>query len=151
MVAAQSPDRVAVLETRLLTVTPQSPRQWGSMSPHEMICHLTDSFRAMLGQRPVSATAWSPLRRRLVRLIALHTPLPWPKGIDTMPEVNPRRQGTRPSTFEDDRAQLLTVMRQFVAPDARYAPHPMFGTLTRQEWLTWTFRHVDHHLRQFGA
>jgi len=38
-----------------------------------------------------------------------------------------------------------------VAPDARYTPHPMFGTLTRQEWLTWTFRHVDHHLRQFGA
>ena len=66
MVAAQSPDRIDALETRLLTVTPQSPRQWGSMSPHEMICHLTDSFRAMLGQRPVSATPWSPLRRRLV-------------------------------------------------------------------------------------
>jgi hypothetical protein len=65
--------------------------------------------------------------------------------------VNPQRRGTRPAAFDADRAQLLIAMRRFVAPDARYAPHPMFGPMTRQEWMTWTFRHVDHHLRQFGA
>jgi hypothetical protein len=45
---------------------------------------------------------------------------------------------------------VLRVMRRFVAPDARYAAHPMFGAMSRQEWMIWTFRHVDHHLRQFG-
>jgi hypothetical protein len=120
------------------------------MTPHEMLCHLSDSFRGMLGERQVSSANWSPLRRYVFKWIAFHTPLPWPKGIDTLPEVNPHRAGTKPIEFERDRSELLAVMRRFVAADARYVPHPMFGEMTRDEWLIWTFRHVDHHLRQFG-
>jgi len=141
---------VDALAGRLSRLTPDSQRVWGTMTPHEMLCHLSDSFHGMLGERPVSSGNWSLLRRRVFKWIALHTQLPWPKGIDTRPEVNPHRTGTRPIEFERDRAELLTVMRRFVAPDSRYVPHPMFGEMTRDEWMTWTFRHVDHHLRQFG-
>ena len=141
---------VDALAERLSRITPNSQRVWGTMTPHEMLCHLSDSFRAMTGDRAVSGAKWSPLRRRVFKWIAFRTPLPWPRGIETRPEVNPHRTGTKPLEFERDRAALLAVMRRFVAPDCRYAPHPMFGELTREEWMIWTFRHVDHHLRQFG-
>jgi hypothetical protein len=140
---------VDALAERLARVTPDSRRVWGTMTPHEMLCHLADSFEGMLGERQVSPGDWSPLRRRVFTWIALHTPLPWPKGVDTRPEVNPRCDGTRPSDFERDRERVLRVMRRFVVPGTRYAPHPMFGEMTREEWMIWTFRHVDHHLRQF--
>jgi hypothetical protein len=120
------------------------------MTPHEMVCHLSDSFHAVLGERPVSAAPWAPWRQRFMKWVALRTPLPWPKGIPTMAEVNPRVRGTRPVAFETDRAALLAVMRRFVAPGTQYGRHPMFGTMTYDEALIWTFRHVDHHLRQFG-
>jgi hypothetical protein len=141
---------VDALAQRVAGVTADSRRRWGKMTPHEMLCHLSDSFRAMLGERHVSSANWSRPRRVVFKWIALHTPLPWPRGIPTLAEVNPQRKGTRPSVFERDRTELLLVMRRFVAPDSRYAPHPMFGELTRDEWMIWTFRHVDHHLRQFG-
>jgi transposase InsO family protein len=30
-------------------------------------------------------------------------------------------------------------------------PHPFFGNLTPQEWSRGMYKHLDHHLRQFGA
>ncbi|MEP6513238.1 MAG: DUF1569 domain-containing protein [Parafilimonas sp.] len=28
-------------------------------------------------------------------------------------------------------------------------PHPFFGKLKAEEWRTLTYKHLDHHLRQF--
>ena len=30
-------------------------------------------------------------------------------------------------------------------------PHPFFGRLTPAEWAIQQYKHLDHHLRQFGA
>jgi Protein of unknown function (DUF1569) len=30
-------------------------------------------------------------------------------------------------------------------------PHPFFGPLTPLEWSTGMYKHVDHHLQQFGV
>src|SRR4051812_27117524 len=85
------------LESRLAQLTPTTPRRWGQMTAHEMLCHLSDSFLAMLGEREVDRSlGWSALRRRVTRFVALQTPLPWPKGVPTLPEVNPHRGGTKP-------------------------------------------------------
>ena len=146
-----SPEFVEQLKQRLSRLTPETSRRWGRMTAHEMVCHLTDSFRTMLGERPVNtAFNWSPFRRWLTRFVALRTPLPWPKGLETLPEVNPHRQGSRPAEFVRDQSELLAAMHRFVANDAQYRAHPMFGTMSRDDWMRWTFRHVDHHLRQFG-
>jgi hypothetical protein len=29
--------------------------------------------------------------------------------------------------------------------------HPAFGKMDQRDWLAWGYRHVDHHLRQFGV
>jgi hypothetical protein len=151
MATADPATFVEPLERRLARLTPDTPRRWGRMTAPEVVCHLSDSFRAMLGERAVEQSfPWSPARRRLIRFVALKTPLPWPKGVPTLEEVNPHREGTRPAAFDRDRAELVALLRRFVAPEAAYAAHPMFGTMSRSEWMIWTFRHVDHHLRQFG-
>ena len=134
---------------RLGYVRADSVRVWGTMTPHEMLCHLGDSFSAMLGDRPASMTD-TLLSRTVVRWIALHTSLPWPKGVPTRPEVDPKREGSKPVEFESDRARTIQLLRRFASPDASCVPHPIFGPLTRDEWLVWGYRHVDHHLRQFG-
>jgi hypothetical protein len=58
--------------------------------------------------------------------------------------------GTKPSGFDRDREQTIALLRRFAAPDARYAQHPIFGPMTRDEWMIWGYRHTDHHLRQFA-
>jgi len=146
-------DHPGVLERfdeRLATLGPDTPRLWGTMTSHEMLCHLSDSFRGMLRERPTSKAPSSALQRQLVRFIALHTPVPWPKGVPTRPEVNPHDQGTRPAVFEADRADMRELMHRFAGPGSAYAEHPMFGALSRDEWMIWGYRHLDHHFRQFG-
>ena len=120
------------------------------MTPHQMVCHLGDSFLAVLGERPASSKeTW--LSRTVVKWIALHTSLPWPHGVPTRPEVDQKIGGTKPVEFERDRQKVVDLIRRFVRPDTRYGRHPGFGAMTREEWMLWGYGHVDHHLRQFGV
>lgn len=144
-------DAVNVTEIleRLDRLTADTQRQWGTLTAGEMVCHLSDSFLAVLGERTASpAESW--WKRNVLKYIALHTSVPWPRGVETRPEVDPKRTGTKPMEFERDRAQLVAVIRRFVSPDTRYGRHPGFGAMTREEWMLWGYGHVDHHLRQFG-
>jgi hypothetical protein len=119
------------------------------MSAHEMLCHLADSFLGVMGERPITpADTWK--NRTIIKYIALHTSLPWPKSTPTRPEVDQTIGGTRPAEFTRDRDRAIALLRRFVAADARYVNHPLFGPLTREEWLIWGYRHTDHHLRQFA-
>ena len=92
------PAQRAALVARLQRLAPGSPRQWGRMTPHQAICHLSDSFRNMMGPTPISSVA-TPFSRTFVRWIALHTPLPWPPGVKTRPEVDQEIGGTKPVEF----------------------------------------------------
>ena len=140
------------VEARVRQLRPDSERQWGRMTPHQAICHLNDSFKVALNERPVAAVGW-PLKP-VVRFIALQLPLPWAKGrIKTVPEVEQGIGGTAPVDFEQDRGELLALIDKFCsAPDEQLCPtHPIFGAMSARHWRRWAYLHMDHHLRQFGV
>ena len=145
-----SPSDLDDVIARLERLQPDAQRQWGTLTPHEMLCHLADSYRCVMGERAVSMVPAHPFTRRVSRFIALRTPIPWPKGIPTMREVDPRRDGTRPAVFDADRQAVIALVRRFASEEARHTPHPLFGAMSRADWLIWGYRHPDHHLRQFG-
>jgi len=122
------------------------------MSAHQMVCHLSDSFRMVMGHKPVSA-ATGLLQRTLLKWIALYAPLPWPAGIRTRPEIDQELGGTRPVDFAADVAQLQALLELFAAQTRSFEwqPHPTFGRMSDPAWLRWGYLHMDHHLRQFGA
>ena len=124
---------------------------WGRMSASQMLCHLSDSFRAALGEKPVSP-ATGVLQRTMVKWFALYVPIRWPTGLPTRPEMDQAAGGTPPADFERDRAGLLLLTERFCAPNRGVDwQHPIFGQLTDRELLRWGYLHMDHHLRQFGA
>lgn len=137
---------------RLKTLHPDSPPRWGRMSAHQMVCHLTDCFRMAAGEKAVSQ-ATSLRHRTIVKWIALYSPLPWPRGLLTRPEVDQECGGTGPSEFAADIAELEARVEQMAAlgTDFGWPAHPVFGRMSRAAWLRWAHLHMDHHLRQFGA
>jgi hypothetical protein len=145
-----TPANVDELISRIGRLDPASARQWGTMTPHEMLCHLADSFLAVLGERPASS-AETAMSRTVMKWVALHTSLPWPRGLPTRPEVDQKQGGTRPVEFERDRQAVVDLIQRFVLPETRCGRHPVFGAMTRAEWMLWGYGHVDHHLRQFGV
>jgi hypothetical protein len=145
----------ALCRDRIQRLNPNANAKWGRMSAPQMVCHLNDSFRAGMGEKYASPSA-GLLQRTLVKWIALHTPFRWPSGVPTRPEIEQGRGGTPPGEWDCDRAELLRLLDAFASrPDSgqhpAFAAHPTFGKLDDREWLIWSYRHVDHHLRQFGV
>jgi uncharacterized protein DUF1569 len=105
-----------------------------------------------MGKKAASSKS-TVLHRTLVKWIALRTPLTWPKGVKTMPEVDQEIGGTRPVEFRLDVSELETLVEEFTSKkiELQRQRHPIFGRMTDEEWLRWGYLHMDHHLRQFGA
>jgi hypothetical protein len=141
------PAIASVLAARLERLTPEQNREWGTISPHQMLAHLADAADAVMQRRPFPRASRAP--SRLLKYAALYLPRPWPHGIQA---------GARPAevildagAFATERKRSLAAMSELAAADAQLAPeHPLFGSMTRGDWLRWTFLHTDHHLRQFG-
>jgi len=123
------------------------------MSVHQMVCHLSDGYRVMMGERTVQLAA-TPMPRPIVKCVALYLPLKWPQGIPTTPEVDQEAGGTRPIDFAADVAELATLLdRAATARRDRIdgTLHPIFGRMSAPAWLRWAYLHADHHFRQFGV
>jgi hypothetical protein len=144
-------DKAEILR-RLREVRPESVRRWGRMSAHQMVCHLSDSLRMAMGQRPVTS-ATSLLRRTILKWIVLYLHLPWPAGIPTSPEIDQELGGTTPVDFAADVAQLEALLELVAAQTTSFdwQAHPTFGRMSHAAWFRWGYLHMDHHLRQFGA
>ena len=141
------------LVTRLSRLTPGTPRRWGTLTAHEMLCHLGDATAMVLRDRPRVVpvdTRPRPLRKGL----GLWSPLRWPHGLRTSPHYNPHTLGSRPSDFDRDRARVVDGLERLAAAsaDAPLEPaHGFFGAMSLRDWQRWAWKHTEHHLRQFGA
>jgi hypothetical protein len=153
---AQESER-SEIATRLERIQPTSSRQWGTMTPHEMLCHLNDSFRLAMGERAASPATFrdlpAPMPRWFLKWFALEVPLAWPPGVKTRPEMDPQREGTRPVAFDADKQAVRMRLERFTRRprDFQFAAHPIFGVMSEADWMRWAYLHTDHHLRQFGA
>ena len=144
------PERREELLSRLDGLRPDAERAWGRMSPHQAVCHLSDSFKACLGDRPLTMRPLD-LQRRIMRFTAFTLPLPWPKGVPTSAKVDAEKGGTPPGDFTEDVEELKVLVRRFADTGGDLPPHYAWGDMSRGMWGRYGFRHVDHHLRQFGA
>ena len=142
---------LANIRNRIALVSPTDVRLWGSMSVHQMVCHLTDAFCCPLGERV------PPARQGLAHPCAdlqvarpLLSPASGRTACPTPPEMNQQIGGTPPADFAADRAALLARLDQFARYSGPWSPHPIFGEMTTREWMRWGYLHTDHHLRQFG-
>ena len=148
---AHERDRTEIAR-RLTTIRPDTRALWGRMSAHQMVCHLSDSFRMALGQKSARGVG-GVLQRTVVKWIALYLPVRWPTELVTVPEVDQQIGGTPPEHFAADLAELSELLQAFTtrARGGESSRHPIFGKMSSGAWLRWGYLHTDHHLRQFGA
>jgi hypothetical protein len=145
-----SPADCKEIRRRIAALAPESPRRWGSMSIGGMLCHVDDSYRSVLGERPFS-TAKLAVPPWFAKFVALRAPMQWPRNLMTAESVRQGGGGTRPVAFAEDRARLLETFQHFCGCAELAVTHPMFGSMKRADWLRWGYLHADHHLRQFSA
>ncbi len=152
MKTLSNPEDKLEIVKRLNTIGPVNQRRWGKMTVAEMVCHMNDAFRGVMGEKEVRRVDnW--FSRSLFKWAALWFPTRWPHGVSTVPECDAKLRGTRPTEMESDLRALQMAFDRFTRRPREYAlqAHPIFGPLTEKEWMRWGYLHMDHHLRQFGA
>jgi len=121
--------------------------EWGKFTAPKMICHLADSLRMAMGDLAV-ASKHLPIRYPPLKQLIIYV-APFPKGMPTAPELIARQ----PAAFADEVADVQSLLDR--AASARttdtWPEHPAFGTLSTRAWGVLIYRHMDHHLKQFGA
>ena len=139
------------LVARLMALQPGSQRRWGTLTPHEMLCHLGDAASMVLRTRPRKEQL-AGRARPIMKALGLWSPLRWPHGWRTNPMHDPKAEGTQPSAFEQDLERALVGLQGIASarPDTLEPVHGFFGTMSLADWQRWAYKHTDHHLRQFG-
>jgi len=135
--------------SRIDKLQPTTQRQWGKMDVAQMMAHCSAAFDMAAGRinppRPLIGWLIGPLFKSIYS-----NEKPFPRSSPTDPKlvVSDERN------FVREQEQLRLKIRQFQqggeAGCTRH-PHPFFGALTPQQWARGMYKHMDHHLRQFGA
>ncbi|HLH02813.1 MAG TPA: DUF1569 domain-containing protein [Bryobacteraceae bacterium] len=127
-----------------------SQRQWGRMSVAQMMAHCASALEMALGEiRPPRA-----LLGRLIGFIikprVVGNDEPFRRNAPTMRDLVVSGK----CDLDTERSRLWSLIDRFVSggPSAcTVHPHPFFGPLTPAEWAVLMYKHLDHHLRQFGV
>ena len=135
------------LQSRVAALRPEARGHWGNMTAPQMVCHVVESLRMATGDLPV-ASKKSPIRYTPLKQLVIYW-LPFPKGVPTAPELLARRA----ASWETDTLEARRLLDELAArdPAGTWPDHPVFGRLTRSAWGVLIYRHLDHHLRQFGV
>lgn len=140
------PARRQELLDRLARLTPERTPAWGRFTAPRMVRHLIESLKLATGELVV-APRYLPLRA-VTKRVAIHW-IPWPRGAKTAPEL----LAGVPGSWDADVAQLRERLVKLPVPSETDAlpEHPLFGAMSKHDWGVLLYRHVDHHLTQFGC
>jgi hypothetical protein len=138
----------AALCGRVRSLSASSTARWGRMHLTGMLEHLRLSSQMAVGELTVASSNKRAFQVFPLKPLILYV-LPFPKGAPTAPELYPGAA----TSFEEERAAVLALLERIGAgPREGGGPaHPLFGPLSWREWGAATHKHVDHHLKQFGA
>jgi hypothetical protein len=139
------------VKVRLEKLEPESERLWGKMSTAQMLAHCSISMQWAVGE---VAPEKGPLPMRVIgRLIK---PMVF-RNDDPMRKNSPTAKSlivADERNLSHERDRLLGLIDRFEAGGAAGCTknlHSFFGKMTPEEWAILMYKHLDHHLRQFGV
>jgi hypothetical protein len=142
---------LASLLQRINKLEDGSIPKWGQMTVSEMLTHCSTAIQMGLGDVGTKAQ-FGKAKAALARLLFIDL-FPFPKGSPTAPELHPRMKLRKPETFARERDQLISQLKRIhdTSESHRFADHPIFRQMGRKRWGQLVYKHIDHHLRQFGV
>ncbi len=144
------PDVARHLVQRIRSLEPDTRPRWGKMDVARMLAHCSVPYEFAFEDVHPRA---GPVKRFFLRLLAKPTvtgPKPYRRSLPTTSAFRIADE----RDFGTERERLIAYVKRTAeegedAFDGR--EHPFFGALTADEWRTLLYKHLDHHLTQFGA
>jgi hypothetical protein len=142
-----NPETHQELLKRIETLNKNTQPQWGKMSVGQMLSHCQIPLNVILEKESYDLKPnW------LINLLfkkAMYNEKPWRKNIPA-----PKRfQVTETKVFNTEKQKLLALLHELHEHKDKtdWAPHPAFGKFTKDQYGQMQYKHLNHHLTQFGV
>lgn len=149
MKSLYDPNTAAEVKQRIAKLEPASQALWGKMNAGQALAHCSAAIEVPLGDK-------FPKRLMVGRVLGwMFKPVfSNEKELKRNTPTDPTFIVTQTCDLEVERERLTGLLDRFVAKGAEACskhPHSFFGNLTANEWGVGMYKHLDHHLRQFGV
>ncbi|HEY0065903.1 MAG TPA: DUF1569 domain-containing protein [Flavisolibacter sp.] len=134
--------------SRLQSLQPDARPRWGKMNAAQMMAHCHAPFETYFSEKKMKQALIGMLFGRMARK-KLFSNKPLPRNLPTSKEfIIPDQKD-----FASERERLVEMINRF-STEGYTVPaqvHPFFGKMSAQEWALLAYKHMDHHLQQFGV
>ena len=134
---------------RLSKIDPKQKPLWGKMNAGQMLAHCKEAFKVPLSEKKLPRMFLGILVGWMVKS-KLYNDSPWKHNLPTAPNFIIKDE----RNAEKEKTELIALINRFYKAGPHGIskfPHPMFGTFTPDQWGMSMYKHIDHHLRQFGV
>ena len=142
-------DTVNQILNRINNLQPGTKPVWGKMNVSQMLAHCHAPLHVALGDKQ--------LKRGLIGLLfgaiakkQMLRPGDMKRNLPTDPSFLVKDD----RNFDESKKQLQSLILRFSASDPLFIAgknHPFFGKMSSDEWGLLQWKHLDHHLKQFGV
>jgi hypothetical protein len=134
------------LVARVKAVQSNDQRKWGTMTAGQMMAHCAEVIDVANGKNLRGTPFIIRMIGGFIKKVVLNDK-PYPQGVRTHPQYVV--EGDK--DIEKQRQRLLASMEALRENPADHFQHDLFGKMTREEVGWGMYKHLDHHLRQFGV
>lgn len=131
---------------RINKLTPATQRLWGKMDVGQMLAHCQMPLGVATGKHQLKGSIIFKLIGPFFKPL-LYNDKPFKKNLGT--DKSFIMTGVK--EFEKEKQGLVQMINDFSETTMSDSPHPIFGKMTKEQWSKGTWKHLDHHLQQFGV
>ena len=139
----------AAIMKRIESMQADSPRQWGKMTQDQVMHHCAHAAKLAIGEVRLKRSLLGRILGPIAKKGFLEDK-PFKRSLPTASELVVSNK----YDFEKEKAELISLVKKLHEggeAGATKHPHGFFGDLTPQQWGESQWKHLDHHLRQFGC
>ena len=135
---------------RINKLTPETKPQWGKMSVSQMLAHCNVTYEMAVDNKYTKAGGLKKFLLKLFIKPVVVNEKPYKRNSRTAPEF----LVTDDKNFATEKNRLINYLQKTQQMGRKHfegKDSNSFGPLTAQEWNNMFYKHLDHHLTQFGV
>lgn len=145
-----SPEVVDSLKARIDKLTPVTKPNWGSMKVSQMLAHCNVPYEMVFTDKHPKPNFFVRFLLTLIAKNGVVNEKPYPKNSRTAPQFIIKDD----RDFEKEKSRLIAYLGKAQELGVKHfdgLESNSFGKLTITEWNNLFYKHLDHHLTQFGV